>query len=147
MTGQAMGMDDQREAGAPAPVEVRRGDLPVVLGVPHAGTWLPEAVASALNARGREFTDTDWHIDRLYDGLLPGATMVRATFHRYAIDANRDPSGKSLYPGQNTTGLVPLTDFDGNPIWNNAPDEAEIAARVNAFHRPYHEALATEIAR
>ena len=42
------------------------------------------------------------------DGLLPEATTVRATFHRYVIDANRDPSGESLYPGQNTTGLVPL---------------------------------------
>ena len=45
---------------------------------------------------------------------------MRATFHRYVIDANRDPSGQSLYPGQNTTGLVPLTDFDEQPIWERA---------------------------
>jgi N-formylglutamate amidohydrolase len=32
-------------------------------------------------------------------------------FHRYVIDANRDPSGASLYPGQNTTGLVPADRF------------------------------------
>ncbi len=76
-------------------------------------------------------------------------TTVRATFHRYVIDANRDPAGVSLYPGQNTTGLVPLTDFDGQPIWKPGaePTEADVAARLAAFHAPYHAALAAEVAR
>lgn len=129
------------------PVSVTRGDGPIVLGLPHTGTWLPDPIRAALNDRGRGLTDTDWHIDRLYDGLLPGATVVRATFHRYAIDANRPPDGASLYPGQNTTGLVPLTDFDGHPIWDMPPDAAEIEARRLAFHAPYHAALTAEMER
>lgn len=128
-------------------VEVFRGDSPVLLGMPHTGTWLPEDIRSRLNDRGRRLADTDWHIDRLYDGLLPQATVVRASFHRYVIDANRDPSGASLYPGQNTTGLVPLTDFDGEPIWTSPPDAAEIEARRAAFHAPYHAALEAEMER
>ena len=87
------------------PVEVTRGDSPVVLGLPHTGTWLPGEVLARLNARGRTLSDTDWHIHRLYDGLLAGVTTVRATFHRYVVDANRDPSGASLYPGQKRPGL------------------------------------------
>ncbi|MDF3605018.1 N-formylglutamate deformylase [Paracoccus sp. DMF-8] len=129
------------------PVEVVSGDSPVILGLPHTGTWLPDDIRARLNGRGRVLADTDWHIERLYDGLLPGATTVRATFHRYVIDANRGPDDASLYPGQNTTGLVPLTDFDGEPIWEVAPTEAEIAARKQRFHAPYHAALAAEIAR
>jgi formiminoglutamase len=129
------------------PVEVIRGDSPVVLGLPHAGTHLPDPIRAALNPRGRLLADTDWHIDRLYAGLLPGATVVRATFHRYVIDANRPPDGASLYPGQNTTGLVPLTDFDGRPIWDRPPGANEIEARRAAFHAPYHAALAAELAR
>jgi len=132
---------------APNPVEVTRGDGPVVLGLPHTGTWLPDDIRGALNARGRALTDTDWHVDRLYADLLPGVTTVRATFHRYAIDANRPPDGASLYPGQNTTGLVPLTDFDGAPLWDTPPDAAEIARRRAAFHAPYHAALAAELDR
>lgn len=128
-------------------VEVVRGDGPVVLGLPHTGTHLPPEIAAALNARGRGLSDTDWHVERLYAGLLPGATLVRATFHRYVIDANRPPDGDSLYPGQNTTGLVPLTDFDGAPIWDVPPDDAGIAARRAAFHAPYHAALEAEMAR
>lgn len=129
------------------PVEVIRGAGPVVLGMPHTGTWLPDEIRAALNARGRELTDTDWHIDRLYSGLLADVTVVRATFHRYAIDANRPPDGASLYPGQNTTGLVPTTDFDGLPIWDLEPDATEIERRRARFHAPYHAALEAEMAR
>lgn len=129
------------------PVLVSRGASPVILAFPHVGTDVPAGIMSRLNDEGRKLRDTDWHVDRLYAGLLPGATTVRATFHRYVIDANRDPGGESLYPGQNTTGLVPLTDFDDQPIWKDAPDAAEIAGRVDTFHRLYHQALAAEIER
>lgn len=131
------------------PVEIVRGDGPVILGLPHTGTHVPDDVAAHLNDNGLMLADTDWHVDRLYGGLLPGATTVRATFHRYVIDANRDPSGQSLYPGQNTTDLCPMTDFDNKAIWREGrePDEAEIARRLDLYHVPYHAALATEVER
>ena len=75
------------------PVTVKRGIGPVVLGLPHTGTFVPDRIAANLNDNGQKLADTDWHIDRLYDGLLEGVTTVRANFHRYVIDANRDPSG------------------------------------------------------
>lgn len=130
-------------------VDIRRGTSPVILGLPHTGTDMPGEIRDRLNENGRLLADTDWHIERLYDGLLDGVTTVRATFHRYVIDANRDPSGDSLYPGQNTTGLVPETDFDGRPIWKDGaePTARDIEARLAAFHAPYHAALAAEIAR
>jgi N-formylglutamate amidohydrolase len=77
---------------APAPVEVIRGDGPVVLGMPHVSDHVPDAIRAGLNETGLALADTDWHIDALYDGLLPGATIVKAGFHRYVIDANRDPA-------------------------------------------------------
>ena len=129
------------------PVEIRRGDGPVVLGLPHTGTFVPDEIFARLTPLGRTLGDTDWHIDRLYDGLIEGVTTVRANFHRYVIDANRDPSGASLYPGQNTTGLVPMTDFDGEALWLDAPDAAEIEARRLACHAPYHAALKAELQR
>lgn len=130
-------------------VEFNRGTSPVILTFPHTGTWLPDDIAARLNDEGRKLRDTDWRINLLYGGVLPNATTVRARFHRYVIDANRDPSGVSLYPGQNTTGLVPLTDFDNQPIWEagEEPTEADIAVRIEAFHRPYHAVLEAEIAR
>ncbi len=129
------------------PVEVKQGAGPIILGLPHTGTFVPAEIAADLNENGRALTDTDWHIGRLYDGLMPDVTTVRANFHRYVIDANRDPAGGSLYPGQNTTTLVPLTDFDGRDIWRARPSDADIADRLAAFHAPYHAALAAELAR
>lgn len=131
------------------PITVQRGSGPIILGIPHAGTWLPDDVKARLNERGRLLTDTDWHMPRLYGDLLPGATIVQANFHRYLIDANRDPSGDSLYPGQNTTGLCPVVDFDGKPIWRwgRKPGREEIAQRLRDYHVPYHAALAAEIKR
>ena len=128
-------------------VRVTRGDSPIILGQPHGGTYVPGPILADLNPRGRALADTDWHINRLYDGLLDGASVVEARFHRYVIDANRDLGGASLYPGQNTTTLVPLTDFNGDPIWRTPPDQPTINARIAAFHAPYHAALSAEIAR
>ncbi|TRW97737.1 N-formylglutamate deformylase [Paracoccus sp. M683] len=130
-----------------SPVEIHEGDSPVILGLPHTGTFLPDEIMARLNPRGQVLADTDWHIHRLYDGLLPGATTVRATFHRYVIDANRGLDDASLYPGQNTTGLVPVTDFDGQPIWITEPDADDIAERKARFYAPYHAALQAQIDR
>jgi formiminoglutamase len=129
--------------------ETHQGTSPVILAFPHTGTDVPADIRERLNDNGRILADTDWHIERLYDGLMPDATTVRATFHRYVIDANRDPAGVSLYPGQNTTGLVPETDFDGKAIWKEGeePTGADIAYRLANFHAPYHVALAAEIER
>lgn len=129
------------------PVSVISGRSPIILAQPHSGTFLPEEVSVALTHDARALIDTDWHVPALYEGLLPDATIVRANFSRYVIDANRAPDGASLYPGQNTTGLVPLSDFDGRPIWQVEPDEAGIACRVEHYHRPYHAALEAEIGR
>ncbi|KQI72998.1 N-formylglutamate amidohydrolase [Loktanella sp. 5RATIMAR09] len=129
------------------PVTVHQGDSPIVLGLPHTGTFVPDDIADKLNSTGLKLADTDWHIDRLYEDLLEGATTVRANFHRYVIDANRDPAGGSLYPGQNTTTLVPLTDFDGRDIWKMPPTAADIDARHRTFHAPYHAALRAELER
>lgn len=128
-------------------VIVKQGNSPLLLGFPHIGTFLPEDLKSHLNERGKTLSDTDWHIDKLYDGLVDNVTTVSAKFHRYVIDPNRDPSGQSLYPGQNTTDLVPLTDFDGTDIWSRKPSPEQIQERVQKFHSTYHNAVEHELER
>jgi len=129
------------------PVTVVSGSSPLVLAQPHSGTFVPEDIRARLTERGAMLADTDWHIPQLYDELVPDASVVRAEFNRYVIDANRPPDGASLYPGQNTTGLVPMVDFENHPLWREEPDEAEIARRRELFHAPYHAALQGELDR
>ena len=130
-------------------IEVLQGAGPIVLGLPHTGVDVPKDVWITLNKRGQELADTDWHIHNLYSGLIDGVTTVRTPIHRYVIDVNRAPGGESLYPGQNTTGLCPLTDFDGQSIYRSGyePDADEIACRAKVYHAPYHAALSSELAR
>ena len=118
------------------PFDLTEGTSPIILAFPHVGTHLPEFVTEELNETGKLLADTDWHVDRLYAGLLEGATTIRANFHRYVIDANRAPSDESLYPGQNTTGLCPTTDFDGEQIYKDGmePNAEEIEARRLIWH-------------
>jgi formiminoglutamase len=130
-------------------VNVTKGNSSVVLGLPHTGTFTPVDVEARFNDNGLALADTDWNIHRVYDGLLEDATTVRTMVHRYVIDVNRDPEGQSLYPGQNTTGLCPLTDFDEKPIYREGmePDADEIARRRDEYHAPYHAALEAELKR
>ncbi|MBV1896325.1 MAG: N-formylglutamate deformylase [Rhodobacteraceae bacterium] len=130
-------------------IEVVRGTGPIVLGLPHTGMDVPENIWETLNENGQKLADTDWHIHVLYGWLLDNVTTVRTPVHRYAIDVNRAPDGQSLYPGQNTTGLCPLTDFDGQSIYRDGcePDAAEIDDRLALYHAPYHAALTAELAR
>lgn len=129
---------------------LHRGDGPLVVDVPHAGTHVPPELAARMTAGARAVPDTDWHVDKLYAFARDaGATMMVASHTRYAVDLNRDPSGAALYPGADNTELCPTRTFAGEPIWRDgeAPDEAEVAARRAAYFVPYHDALAAEVER
>jgi N-formylglutamate deformylase len=124
------------------PLRLHIGPSPLVISVPHAGTWLPPAVAEALSPAARDLPDTDWHVDQLVAGLEDlGATVLVATHARMHIDLNRPSDDTPLYPGQAGTGLVPETLFDGTAAWTRPPTADDKAARVEAVWRPYHQAL------
>ncbi|XGB23578.1 N-formylglutamate deformylase [Streptomyces sp. II-2-2-2] len=131
-------------------LQIHRGDAPLIVSFPHTGTELPDALAAQFISPWLARRDADWWVHDLYAfAQQMGATTIRSAVSRSVIDLNRDPSGTSLYPGQNTTGLCPLTTFDNQPLYRDGdgPDEAEIARRRATWFMPYHDALAAEIAR
>jgi N-formylglutamate deformylase len=131
-------------------LEVRRGEAPLVVSMPHTGADIPPDIEAGLVSPWLARKDADWHIEKLYAFAADmGATLVLTRLSRTVIDVNRDPSGASLYPGQTTTGLCPTETFDGEPLYQPGaqPDEAEIADRRTRFFDPYHAALAAEIGR
>ncbi|MDO9416678.1 N-formylglutamate deformylase [Pararhizobium sp.] len=131
-------------------LDIVRGERPLLVSLPHTGTQIPAEIADTLVSLPLALNDTDWWIDTLYDFALHlGATVIRTHISRTVIDVNRDPSGVSLYPGQATTELCPLTSFDGTPLYKPGmePDAAEIARRQKHWFDPYHAAIAAELAR
>jgi len=129
---------------------LHQGTAPLLVSVPHDGTRLPVDIAARLTDSARSVPDTDWHIARLYAFARDlGASMIVPLHSRYVVDLNRAEDDVSLYPGQNTTGLCPIVQFTGEPLYleGGEPDEAEVRARVDRYWRPYHEALRDELAR
>src|SRR6059058_1477609 len=105
---------------------VKRGDVPLLVSFPHTGLDLPPDCTAGLVLPELARHDADWHIDKLYAFAAElGATIVHTALSRTVIDVNRDPSGASLYPGQATTGLCPLTTFDGEPLYRAGEEPAD----------------------
>ncbi|MES2907132.1 MAG: N-formylglutamate deformylase [Pseudomonadota bacterium] len=127
-------------------LHVQQGDAPLLISLPHTGTYLPDEYKTHFVSEWLALKDTDWHIEKLYSFAKDlDATIVRTDISRSIIDVNRDSSGVSLYPGQATTELCPTTTFDGEALYqNHTPD---IAKRREAYFDPYHAALGEQIAR
>lgn len=129
----------------------RQGTAPLLVSMPHVGTYAPPDIAARWTDEARHVPDTDWHLERLYDFVVEmGASVLVATHSRYVVDLNRPPDGSSLYPGQSVTGLCPVDTFDDTPIYRDPgdlPGDAEVAARRATFWQPYHDQLAKELAR
>ena len=129
---------------------LHKGTAPLLVSVPHDGTFVPDDIAGRLTPQARRVPDTDWHIARLYAFARElGASMIVPGYSRYVVDLNRSEDDVSLYPGQNTTGLCPVVQFSGEPVYLEGmePTPEEIAARVARYWRPYHQALRAELDR
>ncbi len=122
----------------------------MLVSIPHLGREIPSEISASMSAVAANNDDCDWHLDRLYAFVKElGASVITPTCSRYVIDLNRPPDGQNLYPGQKTTGLVPVDTFDEKPLYpdGRAPSQEEIARRREKYWKPYHEALMQELAR
>lgn len=139
-----------------------RPALPVLVSVPHAGRDYPAALlAAARLPRARIETIEDRHADRLIAGAVAaGARAIVATRARAWIDLNRsereldpamiEPSPPPVHLGRSAKvdgglGLLPRR-IGGAEIWRGRVPAAELARRVTLLHRPYHAAIAAELA-
>jgi N-formylglutamate deformylase len=134
-------------------VQVKRliqGSTPLLVSIPHMGTFLPPDIKSRMTEGALKLPDTDWHVDKLYwFALEMGASVLLPSYSRYVVDLNRPPDDQALYAGQVKTGLCPLETFAGEKIYKEGeePDDIEKINRVVSYWTPYHEALQEELAR
>ena len=130
--------------------ELTPGDAPLLLSFPHSGTHLPADISVRMTTIGKRLVDTDWDVDRLY-AFAPelGIGTIASGVSRYAADLNRDPHDVPLYPGARTTSVCATETFEGEPLYphGDEPTPDDIAQRVATYWKPYHAALANELAR
>jgi N-formylglutamate deformylase len=136
-------------SNTPPVFSLHEGSLPLLISIPHVGMRIPDDIAATMTPAAQRTEDCDWHLDRLYGFARDlGASILMPVNARYVIDLNRPPDGANLYPGQDTTGLLPVDTFDRVPLYRDGhlPDEAEVARRRDIYWKPYHEALAAHLA-
>ena len=136
--------------------ESGRVETPLVVEVPHAGTWVPPAYLAALVAPVRSLgRDADLFVDELYaQAPLEGATLLAARTSRYVLDLNRgeddwDDAAVETRPGgapprmsgTMPRGLVWRLTTDGEAALARPLTRAELEDRIRSIHRPYHDAL------
>ena len=131
------------------PYRFKQGSLPLLVSMPHCGTYIPPEIAGRLTEVARTVPDTDWHMPQLYDFLQDlDVSVVQATHSRYVIDLNRAPDNQALYAGASNTELCPLQTFALEEIYleGRRPDAAEVEARRATFWQPYHDRIRQELA-
>jgi formiminoglutamase len=129
-------------------LKIHRGKSRLIVSIPHAGTEIPELFQPALRSLWLARKDADWWLHELYDfSAAFDATIISTDISRTIIDVNRDPSGVSLYPGQATTDLCPVTSFDGEDLYHAGMEPDGIAHRRTSYFEPYHTAIVEEISR
>ena len=62
--------------------DLHRGNGPLIVDIPHAGTHLPADIAARLTPIARTMPDTDWQVDKLY-------AFVRDSGVPYRFDPER----------------------------------------------------------
>ena len=130
--------------------EFRQGWAPLLVSMPHCGTRIPEELATGMTTAALEVADTDWHVEKLYDFATElGASVIQPYYSRYVIDLNRPADDSNLYPGANSTGLCPTSDFAERDLYNQgeAPGPEEVARRLETFWQPYHQQVQDELVR
>ena len=134
----------------PAIYNLHQGTRPLLISLPHVGTFIPEVLQAQLLPRALAVENTDWFLDRLYGFAKDlGASLLVPTHSRYVIDLNRPSENTPMYAGQNNTELCPTRFFTGEALYRDgqAPTAHEVRSRVQQYWQPYHEALAGELAR
>jgi N-formylglutamate amidohydrolase len=134
---------------------------PVVLSVPHAGRDYPAALRAALRVPVDALRILeDRHVDALALAARGDETLFVAERARAWIDLNRDERERdprlddgvsaATMPMQSAKlrsglGLVPRRAGAAGDIWSRRLSNAEVMARIERDHRPYHEAVAAAL--
>ena len=131
---------------------LQQGRAPLLISLPHAGTEIPPELRDRYVPRALASEDTDWHLEQLYRPIAEGlgAILIVPRYSRYVIDLNRPQDDAPLYPGATGgTGLVPTRFFTSELLYTEGgePGAGDVDARVDAYWRPYHEALEAELTR
>ncbi|MES2120692.1 MAG: N-formylglutamate amidohydrolase [Pseudomonadota bacterium] len=144
---------------SPPIIHPPRGDLPVLLSVPHSGRDYPGWLVD-MAAAGQPSLEAleDPLVDRLvWRAMGRGCGAVIARTPRAAVDCNRaedelDPSviegarrGRVTARARGGLGIVPARTHQHGFLWRRAISPRQLDERLDQAHRPYHRAIEDQL--
>ncbi len=121
--------------------------LPILLSVPHGGTWIPPEVKNyCLLSLEDMLVDGDTWSKELFALGNQIETVLSARVARAVVDLNRDAAER---PPENPDGVIKSVTVFGKPVWNFnqgllPPELARYL--LQAYYYPYHKQLIKLIA-
>jgi N-formylglutamate amidohydrolase len=137
-------------------VHPEKDETPLVVEVPHAGLGVPPHFATTLLAPARAIArDADLFVDELYAASPDvGASLIVSRVSRYVVDLNR---AETDVDAETVVGAPASPRAPRGVVWRLTTDNersiaaplttAELEARLDQIHRPYHAALAETVRR
>jgi N-formylglutamate amidohydrolase len=140
---------------SPPIIHLPRGQLPVLLSVPHSGREYPDwLVGLATGGRGTLAGLEDPVVDRLvWRALGRGVGAVIARAPRAAVDCNRaedevDPAvieggrrDRLTARARGGLGIIPARTPQHGYLWRRPVTQRQLGERLDQAHRPYHRAI------
>lgn len=140
--------------------------VPILIAVPHAGRFYPATLLERMRYPAEATLKLeDRYVDRLAEAIArqTGAALLVAHAPRAMVDLNRaveDMDWEMLDRAERPTcfesncgrrarsglGLVPRRLPGLGELWKDRIDLAELDARLDQVHRPYHQALSDTLA-
>lgn len=111
---------------------------PIVISLPHSGTWLPAEMRDRLRSDAI-LANTDWFLPELYQFLIvQGCTVIENRVNRYVVDPNRESRMQGA-DYQNT--VVYQQNTFGNDLYDERLPKQVVDQRLENYYWPYHRKL------
>lgn len=130
--------------------QIFSADSPILVVTPHTGNEIPDDLLGYpawRDVRGRVADPAGASMQAM--ARMQGASCISARYHPCVIDFNVATTDRPLSHRLSRSGLCRTHTARGEPLYPPGcePDDARVAARVDAYWRPFHEAVACELAR
>ena len=115
-------------------IEVVERDSPLVVSIPHSGTWIPqEALAHIEHSRLLQL-DTDLFTHLVYGGAAELGSSIRTNINPYVVNVNRGWTKPEL-------PVVPRQLMSGQATLLRLYTPAQHAHLVRSYYNAYHSRL------
>jgi N-formylglutamate deformylase len=113
---------------------------PLLVSIPHAGSEIPEEVASAVALSQHDLLGyTDLYTDQIFN--IDNVYLVSNPISRVIVDVNRAPDDISREYEQAAEGVTVHTTWDGRSVYAKEPPQEIVDVLITKYHDPYHEQI------